>query len=73
MTDEPVALRTFDNEAEAEMAQQMLADAGLRSFVSKDDAGGMEPQLQLTGGVRLIVSSSNAERAKEILSVLGTS
>lgn len=72
MTDEPVALRTFDNEGEAQMAQQMLEDGGVRSFISKDDAGGMEPQLQLTGGVRLMVSSSNAERAREILSVLGS-
>ena len=72
MSDEPIAIRTFDNEAEAEMAQQMLEDAGVHSFVSKDDAGGMEPQLQLTGGVRLIVSNSNVERAREILSVLGS-
>ena len=72
MSDEPIAIRTFDNEAEAEMAQQMLEDVGVRSFISKDDAGGMEPQLQLTGGVRLMVSNSNAERAREILSVLGS-
>ncbi len=72
MTNEPVAIRTFDNEAEAEMAQQMLVDGGVPSFISKDDAGGMEPQLQLTGGVRLIVSGVNAERAREILSVLGS-
>lgn len=72
MSDNPVVVKTFDNEAEAEMARQMLEDAGVRSFVSKDDAGGMEPQLQLTGGVRLIVSNSNAERAREILSVLNS-
>ncbi|HWN10261.1 MAG TPA: DUF2007 domain-containing protein [Pyrinomonadaceae bacterium] len=72
MTEEPVAIMTFDNEAEAEMARAMLEDAGVRSFVSKDDAGGMEPQLQLTGGVRLMVSNSNAEQAREILTVLET-
>ena len=35
---------------------KMLQEAGVRAFVLKDDAGGMEPQLQLTGGVRLFVS-----------------
>jgi hypothetical protein len=67
MSDEPVVINTFDNEAEAEMAQQLIEDAGVRAFVSKDDAGGMEPHLQLTGGVRLVVARADAERAREIL------
>ncbi len=67
MSDEPIVINTFDNQTEAEMAQQMLAGAGVRSFVSKDDAGGMEPHLQLTRGVRLIVSNQNADQAREIL------
>jgi hypothetical protein len=70
MSDEPVVINTFDNEAEAEMAQQMLQDAGVRAFVLKDDAGGMEPQLQLTGGVRLVVSHADAERARQLLAKL---
>jgi hypothetical protein len=67
MSDEPVLITTFSNEAEAEMAQQLLANGGVRAFVFKDDAGGMEPQLQLSGGVRLMVSSTDATRAHEIL------
>ncbi|MBC8030082.1 MAG: DUF2007 domain-containing protein [Pyrinomonadaceae bacterium] len=67
MSDDPVVLHTFDNEADAEMAQQLLEDSGVRAFVSKDDAGGMEPHLQLTGGVRLVVGRTDAERAREIL------
>lgn len=67
MSDKPVLIKTFSNEADAEMAQQMLQEAGVRAFVLKDDAGGMEPHLQLTGGVRLLVGSSDAERAREIL------
>ena len=67
MPDEPVVIKTFDNGVEADMAQQMLADAGVRAFVLKDDAGGMEPHLQLTGGVRLVVGSADAERAREVL------
>jgi len=67
MSDEPVVVKTFSNETEAEMAQQILDDAGVRAFIFKDDAGGMEPQLQATGGVRLMVSAKDAERVREIL------
>ena len=67
MSDEPVVIQTFDNEADAEMAQQLLQNAGVRASVFKDDAGGMEPHLQLTGGVRLVVGSAEAERAREIV------
>ena len=67
MSDEPVVIQTFDNEADAEMAQQLLQNAGVRASVFKDDAGGMEPHLQLTGGVRLVVGSADAERAREII------
>lgn len=67
MSDEPVVIKIFSNEVDAEMAQQLLEDSGVRAFVFKDDAGGMEPQLQLTGGVRLVASRADAERAREIL------
>lgn len=67
MSNEPVVIKTFSNEVDAEMAQQLLEDSGVRAFVFKDDAGGMEPQLQLTGGVRLVASRADAERAREIL------
>ena len=67
MSVQPVVIKTFDNEADAEMAQEFLQNAGVRAFVFKDDAGGMEPHLQLTGGVRLVVGSADAERAREIV------
>jgi hypothetical protein len=49
------------------MAQQVLQEAGMTSFVSKDDAGGMEPQLQRTHGVRLVVNRVDARRAHKLL------
>jgi len=67
MSVQPVVIKTFDNEADAEMAQEFLQNAGVRASVFKDDAGGMEPHLQLTGGVRLVVGSADAERAREIV------
>jgi len=67
MSDQVVVLKTFNNEIEAAMAQQVLQEAGMTAFVSKDDAGGMEPQLQQTNGVRLVVSHVDASRAHKLL------
>ena len=67
MSEEVFVLRVFNNEVEAEMAKALLQEAGVRSFVLKDDVGGMEPQLQLSGGVRLVVNRADAEHADQIL------
>lgn len=67
MSEEVVVLGVFDNEVEACMAQQMLRNAGVTSFVFKDDGGGMEPHLQRTIGVRLVGNRAEAERAQDIL------
>lgn len=67
MSTDIVTIKIFSDEMEAAMVQQALEDAGVRSFVSKDDAGGMEPHLQLTSGVRLLIQRSDAGRAQEIL------
>jgi putative signal transducing protein len=67
MSDEVIILKTFNNEIEAGMAQQVLQEAGMTAFVFKDDAGGMEPQLQRTNGVRLVVNRIDARRAHKLL------
>ena len=67
MSDQVVVLKTFNNEIEAAMAQQVLQEAGMTAFVSKDDAGGMEPQLQQTNGVRLVVHRVDERRASKLL------
>lgn len=67
MSDEVVVIKTFNNEIEAGMAQQVLQEAGMTAFVFKDDAGGMEPQLQRTNGVRLVVNRIDASRAHKLL------
>lgn len=70
MSDEIALLRVFDNEVEAQMAQEMLGDAGVTSFIFKDDGGGMEPHLQRTNGVRLVLKNDDLERAQDILQAL---
>lgn len=67
MADEIVTIRIFSNETDAAMAQHVIQESGIRAYVLKDDAGGMEPHLQRTTGVRIIVSRADAERAHEIL------
>ena len=67
MSEELVAIKTFTNEMDATMAQEVLRDSGLNAFMFKDDAGGMEPHLQRTSGVQLVVNRDDAERAYDIL------
>jgi len=67
MSDEVVVLKTFNNEMEAGMAQQVLQEAGMQAFVFKDDAGGMEPQLQQTNGVRLVINRIDARLAHKLM------
>ena len=67
MPEDVVVLKTFTNEIEAGMAQQVLQEAGVPAFVFKDDAGGMEPQLQRTNGVRLLVNRADAQHAHKML------
>ena len=67
MSDEIVVLRVFDNEIEARMAQTLLQGAGVATFVFKDDGGGMEPHLQRTIGVRLVLNNADAAQAQAIL------
>jgi len=67
MSDDVVVLKTFSNEIEAGIAQQVLQNGGVSAFIFKDDAGGMEPHLQRTAGVRLLVNRVDAESAHQIL------
>jgi len=73
MSNEIAVLRIYSSEMEAIMAQQVLEGSGVTAYVFSDDAGGMEPHLQRTSGVRLVVSRSDVERASEILEGLVSS
>jgi hypothetical protein len=56
MPDQTFVLKIFSSESEAGIAQQVLQEGGVSAFIFKDDAGGMEPHLQRTAGVRLLVN-----------------
>jgi len=51
---------------EAELIVGMLRSNGLRAVVSADDAGGVEPQLQLQG-VRVLVAASDEAAARQLI------
>jgi putative signal transducing protein len=60
----PVAV--VGSRTEAELIVGMLRSNGLTAVVSADDAGGVEPQLQLQG-VRVLVASSDEAAARQLL------
>ena len=70
MPEETIVLNVFVTEIDASMAQDILQDDGIKAFVFKDDAGGMEPHLQQTNGVRLVVNRVDEGRARKILEPL---
>ncbi len=70
MQEETVVLKVFATEIDANMARDVLQDVGIKAFVFKDDAGGMEPHLQRTNGVRLVVNLADAERSGKVLAPL---
>lgn len=56
---------------EAELISGMLEANGIEAAVSSDDAGGNEPQLQLTQGVRVLVGSEDEAAARELIATAG--
>ena len=67
MDDELVAVGTYPNKIDAELAQGALEAANIEAMVTADDAGGLQPGLWMGEGVRVLVRAEDAERAREIL------
>jgi len=65
--DKAVVIKTFSNEMFARIASLHLEALGIESLVQKDDCGGVYPQLQLAGGVRLLINPEEEERVEAIL------
>jgi hypothetical protein len=52
---------------EAELIVGMLEANGIAATVSADDAGGLEPQWQLTQGVRVLVAPEDTDEAQRLV------
>jgi hypothetical protein len=63
-----VAVGTYSNKIDADLAQGALEAADIDAMITADDAGGQQPGLLMGKGVRVLVRAEDAERAKEILS-----
>ena len=68
MTSVPVAV--VFSRTEAELIVGLLRSHGLSARVSADDAGGQEPALQVSG-VRVLVTPSDEDAARELLAASG--
>ena len=64
---EIVVVATFANEASCLVARAILEANDIPSMVASDGSSSMEPMLQFSQGVRLLVHQSDAERARKLL------
>ena len=70
--DDAIVLEIFPNYIAAEITAGLLKSEGVEARVVYDDCGGMEPQLRLTQGVRVMVYREDEARAREILKDMAT-
>ena len=63
-----VAIGTYSNDMDAELAQAALGAAGIVSYLKYEDTGGMMPVLRQSEGVKLLVDEKDELEAKAILS-----
>ncbi len=61
-----VTVAVVASRAEAELVAGLLRSNGLRAAVLADDAGGQDPQLQLSG-VRVLVDADDEAAARHVL------
>lgn len=66
-----VVLNKYSDEISAEIAKQVLDEHGISAIISKDDSGGMTPNLQYVMRVRLLVLNKDLKRARAILKITG--
>ncbi len=65
MSSVPVAV--VNSRPEADLVVGLLESAGIGAYALADEAGGQEPQWQLSGGVRVLVAASDEGAAREVL------
>ncbi|HOP26812.1 MAG TPA: DUF2007 domain-containing protein [Candidatus Sabulitectum sp.] len=69
---ELLEVMAFDTRVEAEIAQGLLEEQGIESLIRAADCGGMLMGVSLVrrGGIKLMVSGEDFEKASEALEVL---
>jgi hypothetical protein len=67
--DELTIVATFATRAEADLAQERLANEGVDAFVFDEMTSGLMPYVTNPSGIRLRVPTEQADKAREILGV----
>lgn len=66
--EELVVSRIFTFRHEAEIARGMLEADGIEAVIASDDCGGQKPLMgAASGGARLLVRRSDAEKVRKLL------
>ena len=66
-----VAIKTFLDRYEAEVAKGLLDEKGVEAIVSADDVGGYIPNRSFGANhVRLLIKKEDTQKAQEVLKVL---
>src|SRR3954464_14980870 len=65
--DAPVVIARVSSLIEAQLIVGMLESNGIAAATSSDDAGGFDPQLQLTQGVRVLVSAQDEAASRRLI------
>jgi len=61
-----VTVAVVSSRSEAELVAGLLRSNGLKAAILADDAGGQDPQLQLSG-VRVLVDADDEAAARQVL------
>jgi hypothetical protein len=62
-----VPIGSFATRTEAEIVVGLLESEGIAASVSADDAGGVYPSFEFSGGAEVLVDESDAKAAREAL------
>ncbi len=55
------------NDLEAEIIKGLLQENLIEVYIQKDDCGGMNPQLQITEGIKVLVPSDQYQMAETLI------
>lgn len=67
MSGAPVEVAVVDSRSEADLIVGLLRSNGLRAGIAADDAGGTNPPLQISEGVRVLVDPADEADARQLL------
>ena len=65
-----VTLKIYPSVTDAELAHQFLAENDIQTEIQVDDVGGMQPSLNFTIGVKLLIDENDLEKAQDLLQLV---